>query len=137
MTTPVKCAACDGRGWKIVTRRGHVTAATLGEAVSSQVDCVYCDGPDPIVEMFEWEVFITGDGVDEIGPCGISSGQATSMDALRTALRRMDRGGSPWGRITHRVYEFGAVPDDWSRRVIFKARLDPAGSVRLERADRR
>ncbi|GLW10327.1 hypothetical protein Misp01_54550 [Microtetraspora sp. NBRC 13810] len=108
----------------------------LGEATSSQEDCVYCDGPDPVVEMFEWEVFVTIDGVDEIGPCGTSSGQATSMDALRMALRRTDLGGKPWGRITHRIYEFGTFPDDWSRRVIFHATLDPAGSVRFKRADR-
>jgi hypothetical protein len=136
MTTPVKCTVCDGRGWKIVTRRGQVAAATLGLATSSREDCLYCDRGQMLVEMFEWEVFVTADGTDELGPCGTSSGQATSMDELRKALRRMDPARKPWGRITHRVYDFGTVPDDWSRRIIFRATLDAAGQVHFERADR-
>ncbi|WP_433352825.1 hypothetical protein ACQP25_06225 [Microtetraspora malaysiensis] len=136
MTTPVKCTACDGRGWKIVTRRGQVTATVLGYETSSREDCLYCDGPEPLAEMFEWEVFLTADGIDEIGPCGTSSQQAASMDALRMALRQVPANAQAWGRITHRVYDFGTVPDDWSRRVIFKATLDAAGQVRFERADK-
>ncbi|WP_405396254.1 hypothetical protein [Microbispora hainanensis] len=136
MTTPVKCTACDGRGWKIVTRRGQVAAVAFGMETSSREDCLYCDGGQVLVEMFEWEVFVTADGTDELGPCGTSAGQATSMDELRTALRRMDPARQPWGRITHRVYDFGTVPDDWSRRIIFRATLDAAGQVRFERTDR-
>ncbi|MEU6409404.1 hypothetical protein [Microbispora sp. NPDC046933] len=136
MTTPVKCTACDGRGWKIVTRRGQVAAVALGLETSSREDCLYCDGGQVLVEMFEWEVFVTADGTDVLGPCGTSAGQATSMDELRTALRRMDPARQPWGRITHRVYDFGTVPDDWSRRIIFRATLDAAGQVRFERTDR-
>ena len=37
------------------------------------------------------------------------------------------------GLITHKVYDFGMVADDWSRREIFRASLDLAGSVRFER----
>jgi hypothetical protein len=136
MTTPVKCTACGGRGWTIVTRRGHVAAALLGEATSSQEDCLYCGGPEPLIEMFDWEVFVTVDGVEQPGPCGTSSGQATSMDALRTALRGIEPEVAARGRVTHRVHDFGTVPDDWSRRVIFRATVDPAGSVRFKRADR-
>ncbi|MEV7804498.1 hypothetical protein AB0O28_16275 [Microbispora sp. NPDC088329] len=136
MTTPVECTACDGRGWKIVTRRGQVAAVSLGLATSSREDCLYCDGGQVPVEMFEWEVFLTDNGTDELGPCGTSAGQATSMDELRKALRRMDPARQPWGRITHRVYDFGTVPDDWSRRIIFRATLDAAGQVRFERTDR-
>ncbi|MEU4411393.1 hypothetical protein AB0F88_43410 [Streptosporangium sp. NPDC023963] len=134
MTTPVKCDECDGRGWKIVTRRGHVATSFLGGAVSSQEDCLYCDGPEPIVEMFEWEVF-TSEGVDRLGPCGTSSGQATSMDELRKALRRMEPQPALWGRITRRLYDFGMAPGDWSRQVIFHATVDLAGSVRFERRE--
>ncbi|GAB3137657.1 hypothetical protein [Microbispora hainanensis] len=79
MTTPVKCTACDGRGWKKVTRRGQVAAVALGMETSSREDCLYCDGGQVLVEMFEWEVFVTADGTDELGPCGISAGQATSI----------------------------------------------------------
>lgn len=133
MTRLVKCSECGGRGWKIVTRRGQVAAVALGAATSSREDCLYCEGGQLLAEMFEWEVFVPVDGVDQLGPCGTSSGQATSMDRLREALRRIDPALKPWGRITHRVYDFGALPDDWSRRVVFRATLDPAGSVRFER----
>lgn len=101
--------------------------------LSAREDCLYCDGPEQLVEMFEWEVFTTSNGTDDLGPCGISSGQATAMDTLRTALRQMAPNTGAWGRITHRVYDFGKVPDDWSRQVIFRATVDPAGSVRFTR----
>ncbi|MEV4242555.1 hypothetical protein ACWDOR_12100 [Streptosporangium canum] len=133
MTTPVKCTECDGRGWKIVTRRGCVAAMGLHMELSAREDCLYCAGPEQVVEMFEWEVFTTSGGTDDLGPCGTSSGQAPSMDALRTALRQMAPNTGAWGRITHRVYDFGTVPDDWSRQVIFRATVDPAGSVRFTR----
>ncbi|MEU8268825.1 hypothetical protein AB0B89_16835 [Sphaerisporangium sp. NPDC049002] len=136
MTNPIKCSDCDGRGWKIVTRLGHAAAAVLGEATSSQEDCLHCDGPQPVVEMFDWEVFLTVDGEQQPGPCGTTSGQATSMDALRSALRRMDLATAPRGRIMHRVHDFGAFPDDWARRVIFRATVDPAGTVQFIRTDR-
>ncbi|MEU9835997.1 hypothetical protein AB0D67_31055 [Streptosporangium sp. NPDC048047] len=100
---------------------------------SAREDCLYCDGPSHVVEMFEWEVFLASEGTDELGPCGISSGQATAMDTLRATLRRLPPGAPAWGRITHRVYDFCTMPDDWSRRVIFRATLDAAGSVRFER----
>ncbi|WP_371781247.1 hypothetical protein [Streptosporangium subroseum] len=132
MTTPVKCDECDGRGWKIVTRRGCVAAMGLHMELSAREDCLYCEGTQQVVEMFEWEVFATA-GIDDLGPCGISSGQATAMDTLRTNLLRMAPNGVAWGRITHRIYDFGTVPDDWSRRVIFRATVDPAGSVRFKR----
>ncbi|GAA2875286.1 hypothetical protein GCM10010517_36130 [Streptosporangium fragile] len=110
-----------------------MAAASLHMEASAREDCLYCDGAKQLVEMFEWEVFLTAGGTDELGPCGISSGQATAMDTLRTTLRRMAAEATVWGRITHRVYDFGTVPDDWSRRVIFKATMDPAGEVRFER----
>jgi hypothetical protein len=100
--------------------------------LSAREDCLYCEGTEQVVEMFEWEVFATA-GIDDLGSCGTSSGQAPSMDALRTALLRMAPNVTAWGRITHRVYDFGTVPDDWSRRVIFQATVDPAGSVRFKR----
>ncbi|MBB2914816.1 hypothetical protein FHS43_006128 [Streptosporangium becharense] len=133
MTTPVKCEECDGRGWKIVTRRGCVAATVLRMETSSREDCLYCDGAEQVIEMFEWEVFLSANGTDQLGPCGTSSSQAASMDDLRMALRRLAANTGAWGRITHRLYDFGTVPDDWSRRVIFKATVDPAGSVRFER----
>jgi hypothetical protein len=133
MTRLVKCSQCSGRGWKIVTRRGHVAAAALGLATSSREECLYCEGGELLAEMFDWEIFIPVDGVDQLGPCGTSAWQATSMDALRAALRRMDPAAKPWGRIIHRFYDFGVLPDEWSRRGIFHATLDPAGSVRFER----
>ena len=133
MTEPVKCAECDGRGWKIVTRRGCIAAASMYMEQSAQEDCLFCEGQRQLVEMFEWEVFVTSEGTDQLGPCGISSGQATAMDTLRTTLARMSSNAAVWGRITHRIYDFGTMPDDWSRRVIFRAAVDPAGSVRFER----
>ncbi|GGT08504.1 hypothetical protein GCM10010156_76870 [Planobispora rosea] len=133
MATPVKCTECDGRGWKIVTRRGCVAAMGLHMEQSSREDCLYCDGPEQLAEMFEWEVFLTSGGTEELGPCGTGPGQATSMDALRTALLRLETNVSAWGRIIHRVYDFGTLPDDWSRHVIFRTSVDPAGAVRFER----
>ncbi|WP_235558456.1 hypothetical protein [Sphaerimonospora mesophila] len=133
MTAPVKCTACDGRGWKIVTRRGQVAATVLGLATSSREDCLYCDGGQLPAEMFEWEVFQTIGGVEQLGACGTSNQQAASMDALRLALRRTAPEAQAWGHIIHRVYDFGTVPDDWSRKVIFRATLDAAGQVRFER----
>ncbi len=100
---------------------------------SAQEDCLFCERPRQLVEMFEWEVFVTSEGTDRLGPCGISSGQATAMDTLRTTLARMNSNAAVWGRITHRIYDFGTMPDDWSRRVIFRATVDPAGSVRFKR----
>ncbi|GGQ05988.1 hypothetical protein GCM10010140_40450 [Streptosporangium pseudovulgare] len=133
MTTPVKCTECDGRGWKIVTRRGCVAASALQMEPSAREDCLYCDGPSHVVEMFEWEAFVTADSTEGLGPCGSSSSQAAAMDALRLALRKAGMPSAAWGRITHRVYDFCTMPDDWSRRVIFRATLDAAGSVRFER----
>ncbi|MEU8140696.1 hypothetical protein [Nonomuraea sp. NPDC048901] len=105
-------------------------------ASSAKEDCLYCDGPGQggvLGELFEWEVRISiGDG-DELGPCGSSPFQATSMDALRTAMRGMPDGACVRGRIVHSVCDFGAAPDDRSRREIFRAYLDPAGMVRFER----
>ncbi|MER5621093.1 hypothetical protein ABT061_08625 [Streptosporangium sp. NPDC002544] len=134
MTTPVKCTECDGRGWKIVTRRGCVAAMGLRLEFSAHEDCIYCGGTEQLVEMFEWEVFTTA-GTDNLGPCGTSSGQAPSMDALRMALRQMAPNTAVWGRITHRVRDFSAVQDDWSRQVLFHATVDPAGSVRFDRQE--
>ncbi|WP_433500208.1 hypothetical protein ACQP1K_07850 [Sphaerimonospora sp. CA-214678] len=133
MTPAVKCTACDGRGWKIVTRRGQVAAAVLGLATSSREDCLYCDGGQLPAEMYEWEVYSLINGAPQLGPCGTSVGQATCMDELRKTLRRLNPETQPYGRIIHRVYEFGALPDDWSRKVIFRATLDAAGQVRFER----
>jgi hypothetical protein len=124
MTTQVSCTACSDRGWKIVTRRGHVAAARFGMAESARQQ------PE---EMFEWEVFVTSGAGEELGPCGSSSFQATAMDALRTAMRRLPADACVRGLITHKVYDFGMVADDWSRREIFRASLDVAGSVRFER----
>jgi len=101
---------------------------------SAHEDCIYCGGTEQLVEMFEWEVFTTA-GTDELGPCGVSSGQATAMDTLRTEMRRMESPATVWGRISHRVRDFSAVQDDWSRQVLFHATVDPAGSVRFERQE--
>jgi hypothetical protein len=67
MTTPVKCTECDGRGWKIVTRRGCVVAMGLHMELSAREDCLYCGGLEQLVEMFEWEVFVTSAGTDATG----------------------------------------------------------------------
>ncbi|MBB6346792.1 hypothetical protein FHU36_003301 [Nonomuraea muscovyensis] len=136
MTTPVRCEECDGRGWKIVTRRGHVAASKLGVVSSSTVECLYCDGAERDAaggEVFEWEVRVQSGRSDELGPCGTSPFQATAMDELRKAMRSMSGGTAVLGRITHTVYGLGAVPDGESRHEIFRAYLDPAGSVRFER----
>src|SRR5437868_4281795 len=108
MTAMDRCAACEGRGWVIVTRRGQVAASRLGMAQSAQRDCLSCEGPDPRFvpgEMFDWEVFIDSRRGDEIGPCGSTSYQATSMDELRTAMRKLAPDTSVWGRITHKVFD--------------------------------
>ncbi|MEV6150542.1 hypothetical protein AB0L53_09385 [Nonomuraea sp. NPDC052129] len=132
MTTPVRCTECDGRGWKIVTRRGNVAAVMLGMASNAVAECPLCEGPERGTtggEAFEWEVRVG----DELRACGSSSFQATAMDELRKAMRRMPEGSSVRGRITHSVYGLGAVADEASRREVFRAHLDPAGSVRFKR----
>ncbi|MFI9594553.1 hypothetical protein [Nonomuraea sp. NPDC052265] len=56
------------------------------------------------------------------------------MDELRKAMRGMSvDAGAVLGRIVHSVYGLGAVPDEATRREIFRAYLDGAGSVRFER----
>lgn len=134
MTTPVRCTECEGRGWKIVTRRGHVAASGLGLAASTQEDCLYCAGPaDTPQEGFEWEIRILGEGGEMPGPGGWSAFQATSMDQLRTAMRGMPREISIKGSIRHKFYDFGAGENAWAQREIFLAYVDPAGAVRFER----
>lgn len=134
MTTPVRCTECDGRGWKIVTRRGHVTASGLGLAASAQEDCLYCVGPaETPREGFEWEIRIQADGGETPGPSGWSAFQATAMDELRTAMRGMPREAAICGIIRHKFYDFGAGENAWMQREIFRASVDPAGSVRFER----
>jgi|GEM_PF-607159 hypothetical protein len=134
MAEAVKCDACNGRGWKIVTRRGHVAASMLGAAQSSREDCLQCDGPSPVAERFEWEVLLPADdGGERLGPCGSTSGQATAMDELRKALRRIGPGQNARGRVVRRVFDFGVSIDDWRRDVIFEAVVDLAGSVRFTR----
>ncbi|WP_235854558.1 hypothetical protein [Nonomuraea aridisoli] len=134
MTTPVRCTECEGRGWKIVTRRGHVTASGLGLAASAQEDCLHCAGPtETPQERFEWEVRIPSEQGDALGPCGSSLFQATAMDELRKAMRNMPVGTPVRGSIVHKVFDFGASSDGWSSRQIFRAYLDPAGSVLFER----
>ncbi|MEV0594461.1 hypothetical protein [Nonomuraea cavernae] len=136
MTTPVRCTECDGRGWKIVTRRGNAAAVVLGMASSAVTECLRCDGPERACsegEVFEWEVRVSAGNGEELGACGSSPFQATAMDELRTAMRGMPVGAFVRGRITHSVYGPGAVPDEASRCEVFRAHLDPAGSVRFER----
>ncbi|MEV4108123.1 hypothetical protein [Nonomuraea sp. NPDC049695] len=134
MTTPVRCTECEGRGWKIVTRRGHVAASGLGLAASAQEDCLHCPGSaETPQERFEWEVRITSEQGDALGPCGSSAFQATAMDELRKAMRGMPGDASIRGSIVHKVFDFGAGADGWSSRHIFRAYLDPAGSVLFER----
>ncbi|MFK4035602.1 hypothetical protein ACI2LC_07365 [Nonomuraea wenchangensis] len=134
MTTPVRCTECEGRGWKIVTRRGHVAASGLGLAASAQEDCLQCPGPaEAPQERFEWEVRITSEQGDALGPCGSSAFQATAMDELRKAMRGMPGDASIRGCIVHKVFDFGAGADGWSSRHIFRAYLDPAGSVLFQR----
>ncbi|MGW0192993.1 hypothetical protein [Nonomuraea sp. NPDC003201] len=134
MTTPVRCTECEGRGWKIVTRRGHVAASGLGLAASAQEDCLHCPGPaETPQERFEWEVRITSEQGEALGPCGSSAFQATAMDELRKAMRGMPGDASIRGSIVHKVFDFGAGADGWSSRHIFRAYLDPAGSVLFER----
>ncbi|MFF0867902.1 hypothetical protein ACFYUV_39505 [Nonomuraea sp. NPDC003560] len=55
------------------------------------------------------------------------------MDELRKAMRGMSDAGAVLGRIVHSVHGLGAVPDETTRREIFRAYLDAAGSVRFER----
>ncbi|MGV9382078.1 hypothetical protein ACWDRB_40140 [Nonomuraea sp. NPDC003707] len=134
MTTPVRCTECEGRGWKIVTRRGHVAASGLGLAASAQEDCLHCPGPaETPQERFEWEVRITSEQGEALGPCGSSAFQATAMDELRKAMRGMPGDASIRGNIVRKVFDFGAGADGWSSRHIFRAYLDPAGSVLFER----
>ncbi|GAA5086058.1 hypothetical protein HNP84_009624 [Thermocatellispora tengchongensis] len=108
----------------------------LGTATSSREDCLYCDGPAPTLEMFDWEVLLPAEGGEErVSASGANSGQATAMDELRNALRRTEPREGAWGRITRRTYEFGAPVDDWRRELVFTAVLDLAGSVRFTRAE--
>ncbi|MCF6470465.1 hypothetical protein FAF44_18990 [Nonomuraea sp. MG754425] len=105
-------------------------------AASAKEDCLFCGGLDQggaLGELFEWEVRLTAGQGEELGPCGASPFQATAMDELRKAMRGMPQDAAARGRIVHSVHDFGAAPDDHSRREIFRASLDPAGMVRFER----
>ncbi|NUW33862.1 hypothetical protein HTZ77_20845 [Nonomuraea sp. SMC257] len=137
MTTPVRCEECDGRGWKIVTRRGHVAASKLGVASSSTVECLFCDGAEcgaaASGEVFEWEVRIQSGCSESLGSCGSSPFQATAMDELRKAMRGVAGDAAVCGRIVHSVYGLGGTADGESRHEVFRAYLDTAGSVRFER----
>jgi hypothetical protein len=56
------------------------------------------------------------------------------MDELRKAMRdRSEDASAVLGRIVRSVYGLGAVPDEATRREVFRAYLDAAGSVRFER----
>ncbi|MGW7483482.1 hypothetical protein ACWGH8_33415 [Nonomuraea muscovyensis] len=108
----------------------------LGVASSAQAECDHCDGAEhapPAGEVFEWEVRVGAGAADELEACGSSPFQATAMDELRKAMRGMPAGAPVHGRITLSVYGLGAVVDEASRRKVFRAYLDPAGSVRFER----
>jgi hypothetical protein len=137
MTTPVRCTECEGRGWKIVTRRGHVTASGLGLAASAQEDCLFCIGsPERQREGFSWTVRVLTKNSEVAGPSGWSGFQATAMDELRTAMRAMPRESSIRGSIRHTCYDFGAGENAQAHREIFRAYVDPAGSVRFERVEK-
>ncbi|MFB4288968.1 hypothetical protein ACBI99_15095 [Nonomuraea sp. ATR24] len=137
MTTPVRCTECEGRGWKIVTRRGHVTASGLGLAASAQEDCLSCTGtPETPREGFSWAIRVLTENGEVAGPMGWSAFQATAMDELRTAMRAMPREASIQGSIRHTFYDFGAGESAQSQREIFRAYVDPAGSVRFERVEK-
>ncbi|MEO3795798.1 hypothetical protein ABGB14_36800 [Nonomuraea sp. B10E15] len=137
MTTPVRCTECEGRGWKIVTRRGHVTASGLGLAASAQEDCRSCTGSsETLREGFSWAVRILTENGEIVGPSGWSGFQATAMDELRTAMRAMSREAAVRGSIWHTFHDFGAGESAQAQREIFRAYVDPAGSVRFERVEK-
>ncbi|SEL57598.1 hypothetical protein [Nonomuraea pusilla] len=111
-----------------------MAASGLGLAASAQEDCLYCLGPaETPREGFEWAIRIRTEDGETPGPSGWSAFQPTAMDALRTAMRAMPRGLSVEGSIRHKFYDFGAGESAWAQREVFRAYLDPAGSVRFER----